>query len=312
MSDIPNRNEKIDEFRERINKRLGEIALSGTVPLALKTLITTEELTALYHKLIDDESLKKEINEALRKGKPFRLAKKNSGLSRTINIYIDSRTQEVCLMLETKSKAINSEGRTYKDVANTPKFSGTSKTAKPAWRIDTPTPIKYANAVLYARTNSKLREASIETSVVQKAEQGVRALTFLNQTAMGLEINESGTRSLDSRAYVSKQPFYSKWASAGDLSVFFENPLFQTLDDTQLNLLAAQLLTAVKTMHNKNLIHQDIKPDNILVFTDTQGNYYLELADFGLTYDPNDPERNKDALATYKYESPEISSIIAD
>ncbi|WVM93352.1 phosphotransferase [Halopseudomonas pachastrellae] len=46
--------------------------------------------------------------------------------------------------------------------------------------------------------------------------------------------------------------------------------------------LAAQLLRAVGKLHQRNLIHCDIKPDNLLLGDDER----LRLLDFGLCYCP--------------------------
>ncbi|CAG2105954.1 unnamed protein product [Medioppia subpectinata] len=43
-----------------------------------------------------------------------------------------------------------------------------------------------------------------------------------------------------------------------------------------------QLVESVKYLHNKNVIHRDLKPDNVLI--DNENNYrYIKLCDFGLS-----------------------------
>lgn len=43
-----------------------------------------------------------------------------------------------------------------------------------------------------------------------------------------------------------------------------------------------QLLTALLEMKNKNVIHRDLKPDNIMIRTNSQGEDECVIIDFGL------------------------------
>jgi serine/threonine protein kinase len=123
-------------------------------------------------------------------------------------------------------------------------------------------------------------------------------------------MNKAGIRSTNQKPYENKQSFYSEWANGGNLSTFLTSIAARALlSQRQMDELAIQLLTAVLAMHKKGLIHQDIKSENILLFQDKGGNYRLELSDFGITYDPAQPEKNKIPLATLQFESPEISAI---
>ena len=66
--------------------------------------------------------------------------------------------------------------------------------------------------------------------------------------------------------------------------------------------LAAQLLRAVGKLHQRNLIHCDIKPDNLLLGDDER----LRLLDFGLCYCPGLSTANRvSAAGTPSYMAPE-------
>ena len=66
-------------------------------------------------------------------------------------------------------------------------------------------------------------------------------------------------------------------------------------------MLAEQLLTRVEYLHKMNYIHQDIKPENILI--DDEMN--LKLIDFGYAADKNINELNY-SCGTQSYMAPEI------
>eukprot|EP00347_Sterkiella_histriomuscorum_P021045 403335473 len=66
----------------------------------------------------------------------------------------------------------------------------------------------------------------------------------------------------------------------GTLSdLIFSHEQFQEKD---LRTIMGQLLLGLDFMHSQNIIHRDIKPDNILMTSQTQGIYEIRIADFGL------------------------------
>lgn len=51
-----------------------------------------------------------------------------------------------------------------------------------------------------------------------------------------------------------------------------------------------QLLQAVAHIHMKNIVHRDMKPENVLMVSKDSTNFDIKLADFGFArfFDPND------------------------
>ena len=81
----------------------------------------------------------------------------------------------------------------------------------------------------------------------------------------------------------------------GTLSDFFTPNVFSyfykvlyskpSLNSTEPNIwrFVGQMSCALVYIHNKNILHRDIKPDNILVHEDTStGRLTCKLADFGI------------------------------
>mmetsp|Transcript_30292 Transcript_30292/g.46306 ORF Transcript_30292/g.46306 Transcript_30292/m.46306 type:complete len:96 (-) Transcript_30292:602-889(-) len=62
----------------------------------------------------------------------------------------------------------------------------------------------------------------------------------------------------------------------GDLSEILDEQ--SLLEEDISKFLAAELILAMKHMHNQGIIFRDLKPENLLI--DTDG--HLRLADFGL------------------------------
>lgn len=298
--------DKIEEFFTRIEDK-------SDFPIELENLITKPQLNAIYDYLKNPEH-QLFFTKHLLSGMPYRLDKFDTGLARTLNLVFDPIRHDVQLILETKSKVINKKGITQK--TNVPVFTGMAKSIKPAWRIDTPTPIKMANAVFYVRhdddidyllENERLA-AALATLTVRLG--GAHAEKYINVTAVGAEIRKYGQR-IDTpdgatQEYYAKQSYYSEYA-IGDLDHILSNPIKYPLNAPLHNNMTHDLLLGLKYIQVASVIHQDIKTKNILVYPDEKSGFNLKIADFGNAYHPTLLSEVA-ALASFSYESPEISA----
>jgi hypothetical protein len=297
--------QKIDEFFQKIQARSNE--QRSELPIELEGLIQLQDLNAIYDFLLQNEAWFKN-HPNLRAGQPYRLDKADSRLPRTLNFIMDPQTGDIALILETKSK---NDQNTKNTKAQS--FSGSFKTTKVAWRIDQPIPQKMANAVYYVSKYTSLDEAYVEANAAQKViktNPGVDC--FVNAPALGDLVHKQGIRKSNNRLYTQKQSFYSSWAAGKSLAEFLKTKKAHWLTIGQLDMLARQLLIAVKSVHDAGMIHQDIKPDNILVYKDALGNYRVELADFGKVYIAGSKVGRDTVSSTVGYQSPEIAAIKKD
>lgn len=92
-----------------------------------------------------------------------------------------------------------------------------------------------------------------------------------------------------------------EYCEKGDLSELLKANVFSEQD---VHFYFSHLVSALKYLHTKQIIHRDIKPKNILVSNDN----ILKLTDFGFAKHSNAIDMNKTICGSPLYMAPEILS----
>ena len=81
--------------------------------------------------------------------------------------------------------------------------------------------------------------------------------------------------------------------------------------ESQASFVLKNILEGVKYLHNKNIMHRDIKPDNILFRTSNifSDNNQIVLADFGLATSNDVPQYLYPKCGTPGFVAPEIYAV---
>ncbi|KAI7895031.1 kinase-like domain-containing protein [Mucor mucedo] len=84
-----------------------------------------------------------------------------------------------------------------------------------------------------------------------------------------------------------------------------------SIDEQLIKRLTLELVQVVSWLHNHNIVHRDLKLENILVYYDNRGELHLKLTDFGLArvFDPKQPILTT-RCGSEEYTSPEIIQSI--
>ncbi|KAI9359146.1 kinase-like domain-containing protein [Pilaira anomala] len=79
------------------------------------------------------------------------------------------------------------------------------------------------------------------------------------------------------------------------------------IDERLIKRLALEIIQVVSWLHDHNIVHRDLKLENILVYYNSQGEPHLKLTDFGLArvFDPENPILTT-RCGSEEYAAPEI------
>ena len=81
----------------------------------------------------------------------------------------------------------------------------------------------------------------------------------------------------------------------------------------KLMIIAISVCHSIGILHDLNIVHGDLKPDNILIKETSRGNYSGKLIDFDDSYFSKEPPSDRDRIVgTPEYYSPELAEYIKD
>jgi len=120
-------------------------------------------------------------------------------------------------------------------------------------------------------------------------------------------IHPNIVRYIDSCIVGEKLWLVMEFMSGGSLTDILDHYPVIKMNDPEIAIIMLESLKALDYMHRMNIIHRDIKSDNVLL--DTNGN--IKLADFGYTVQLTELKKKRDTtIGTPYWEAPEV--IIGD
>ncbi len=278
--------------------RLQKLHDTKQYPPALLARIKKEDIETILLAIINDAKLEALIEQATPVS-ALRLSKDVTGLARDICL-LRTPTGEYQCVLETENRDADN------NICAVEEFDGLIKKGTTAWRLDcTEGPTQYASLQIKFSNNKelKLHTKSFKQALALRQKE----IDF----TWSLPENDYLLRSVMGAPFSNKNgSFISIYAPYGirldDLDT--KMPLTQELQ----NQVVSAILETLTFLEKNNLIHQDIKSANLLVFIDTNKKVTVKLIDFDAIYDPKNKEFQHALYATVGYESPEIALVMAD
>ncbi|KAI9115634.1 hypothetical protein K1719_013303 [Acacia pycnantha] len=93
-----------------------------------------------------------------------------------------------------------------------------------------------------------------------------------------------------------------------DLCAGGELPVNRRYDESNAARICKQILEAVHACHSVQVMHRDVKPQNLLFSTSDHSNALLKLSDFGVSVFIKEDMRRPDRVGTAPYTAPEVIS----
>ncbi|MCS5708481.1 protein kinase [Candidatus Berkiella cookevillensis] len=266
----------------RFVQRLRNNANKNVVPDLLEDIFFQDDLKNIFEYVINYVTRNVTKLSNLVNGKSIRLNKGTTKLARNLQIS-KSASGKLRLFVETNRKSKMGT----KDLSNALLGKGTFKTVLRCYQLDSDIPKTWA----CSKIKSEIREAISEAELTNQ---------LVHPHIAHFEI---GTRYKNGK----KITLYSKLA-IGTLEDVINGNISCSPEEKEI--LMMQIMDAVAFTHAKNVVHQDIKPQNILIYRDKSGALVAKLSDFGISVKNN---RNIHApLSTLGYESPQILAYYQD
>ena len=105
-----------------------------------------------------------------------------------------------------------------------------------------------------------------------------------------------------------------EFCDLGDLNQFFKSYYSQLTIEMKVKLMK-QIMNGIAFLHDRNIVHRDIKPGNILLASTPEHNVVVKLGDFGLSK-ILDPDSLTSAMSsnvgTLSFKAPEFWNTTPD
>ena len=277
---------KYAQFIERMQK-LREQPL----PAELLACIDKESLMAIVDNITKDMSNQKRF-KGLKPYDACRVKRKHSGLARAYCVLRDPLGNYQCI-LETKSKNAANKKQTIETA------EGGFKIGKPAWRLDGKNgPSPHFSLLLMLKEKGQYTDINDKDVIKKlKALKAEIELPWEFDKEVGLQRNTLGEVYENSKGLVAS--IYSKKGI----------PLNNALKNKELSVkereeIGLSLLKTLTKLHEREIVFQDLKPANVLLFRKKNGHLKVRLSDPGHV---SRPSKKETSVATSGYESPEIA-----
>eukprot|EP01080_Neovahlkampfia_damariscottae_P000189 gene189-4435_t len=88
----------------------------------------------------------------------------------------------------------------------------------------------------------------------------------------------------------------------------------EVFDSYFLQDIIMQICSSLKEIHQNNIIHRDIKPQNIMIQKESEDKWIIKLVDFGvaLNNQTENEQKSQDFVGTPLYVAPEITEHLSD
>ncbi len=285
-------NQELNNFKERLEKKLSNVNEISNKNLRYQ--ISPKELEkVLIHALVLTDNnptiinLKPNSAELIKQGHSISI---NYRIQKTPRSFEIIRTEdgEYQLILEPKCKLAN-HSPTDEKKDNSLMVRGAQKYGKPAFRIDLEQPKELMTFKNLSEYDKPEMRNELEISRKLNGKLG-RSPFFCVWTFTG-------------KTYKGKLQITTERGES-DLHTFIINDFFESKKN-KINIIL-NLLNAVKHMHSKKIIHQDLKPKNIIMFKTSYGSHIPKISDFGTSFIINNHKDKGLSQASAGYASPQI------